>query len=162
MKILRGPLANNRGIVLVISLLILTLLLSAGLGAIFSVQTDLRSSGNFEKGTQAFYIAEAGVNHARQELYDGDGTNDFNSIYAAANDTVIVSVSNFNGGAYSVKRTGSASNPLSIKALAVATLANGVQSQIEVWFKKEDGLPDCSGPSCPLPLINVGSLTEKR
>jgi len=141
MGTLKGPLADNHGIVLVISLLILTLILSAGLGAIFSVQSDLRSSGNFEKGTQAFYIAEAGVNHARQELHDGDGTNDFNSIYAAANDTVIVSVSNFNGGTYSVKRTGSASNPLSIKALAVATLPNGVQSQIEVWFKKEDGRP---------------------
>lgn len=138
---LKGPLANSRGMVLVISLMILALILGAGAGAIFSVQSDLRSSGNFEKGTQAFYIAEAGVNHARQELYDGDGTNDFSSIYVAANDTVIVSSSSFNGGAYSVKRTGAASNPLSVKALAVATLPNGIQSQIEVWFKKEDGRP---------------------
>lgn len=141
MRVPKGPLANSRGIVLVISLMILALILGAGVGAILSVQMDLRSSGNFEKGTQAFYIAEAGVNHARQELQDADGILDFDSVYAAANETVIVAVSAFNGGTYSVKRTGFSINPTRIKVLAVATLPNGVQSQIEVWFKKDDGRP---------------------
>lgn len=141
MKTFKHPLANQRGIVLVISLMVLALLLGAGVGAIVSVQTDLRSSGNFKRGTQAFYIAEAGINHARHELQDGDGTNDFDSIFVAAEGTEILSSNNFSGGTYTVTKTGSASDPSRIKVLSVGTLPNNTRSQIEAWFRRDAGRP---------------------
>jgi len=69
---------SERGIVLVITLLILTLLIGAGTGAIVSTQTDLKTSGNLKRGTQAFYLAEAGAVYAQFALnedmdLDGNG-----------------------------------------------------------------------------------------
>lgn len=143
MKPFRPILANEQGIVLVLSLLILALLFGAGVGAIVSVQTDLRSSGNFERGTRAFYIAEAGINHARHELQDGDGTNDFDFIFATEDgaQVQIVSNNNFSGGTYTVTKTGSASDPSRIKVLSVGTLPGNTRSQIEAWFRKDTGRP---------------------
>ncbi len=63
-------LTNERGVVLVISLLILTLLIGAGVGAIVSTQTDLRISANLKAGKQAFFLAEAGIEWGKQQIKD--------------------------------------------------------------------------------------------
>lgn len=62
MKTLKQILANERGVILVISLLILALLIGAGVGAIVSMQTDLNTSSNVKTATEALYFAEAGIN----------------------------------------------------------------------------------------------------
>jgi hypothetical protein len=54
--------------VLVISLMILSLLLGAGVGAIVSTQTDLKTTGNLKTGMQAFYLAEAGIEWGKQQV----------------------------------------------------------------------------------------------
>jgi len=59
---------DERGMVLVISLMILSLLLGTGLGAIVSTQTDLKTTGNLKTGTQAFYLAEAGIEWGKQQV----------------------------------------------------------------------------------------------
>ena len=59
---------DERGMVLVISLMILSLLLGAGLGAIVSTQADLKTTGNLKTGTQAFYLAEAGIEWGKQQI----------------------------------------------------------------------------------------------
>lgn len=144
MKVFSHRSANERGIVLVIALLILALLMVAGVGAIVSTQTDFKSSGNFKRGTQAFYFADAGINHARLELQNADGTKDFGSVFNgadSANGTQIVSNSNFYGGTYTVTRTGSRTGPDAIKVLAVGTAPNNAQAQIEAWFKLDGGKP---------------------
>ncbi|MBI4489697.1 MAG: pilus assembly PilX N-terminal domain-containing protein [Deltaproteobacteria bacterium] len=140
MRNFKKLLANERGVILVISLLIMVLLIGAGVGAMVSMQTDLRSSSNLKTGTQAFYIADAGINHARQRLQDSDSPN-FDSIFTAANGTEIASNSSFHGGAYTVTRQGSLSNPSRIKVLSVGTGPNNAKSQIEVWFRKDAGRP---------------------
>ena len=61
---------NERGVVLVISLLILALLIGAGVGAIVSTQTDLRISANLKAGKQAFFLAEAGIEWGKQQVKD--------------------------------------------------------------------------------------------
>lgn len=132
-------LANERGIILVISLLILALLMGAGVGAFVSMQTDLKTSGNLKTGTQAFYIADAGINHARREMQDG--TNDFDSVFKAADGPGIVSNNSFNGGTYTVTRQKSAMNPSRVKVLAVGTAPNNARVEIEVWFRKDAGRP---------------------
>lgn len=141
MEAIRRRLADQQGIVLVISLLILALLMAGGVGAIVSMQTDLKTSGNLKAGTQAFYIADAGVNHARQQL-QGAAVPNFASIFTAADGTVVVSNGSFYGGAYTVTRQGSTTTPYQmIKVLAVGTAPNNARAEIEVWFKKGEGKP---------------------
>src|SRR3989338_7604723 len=90
---------NERGMILVISLLILALLLGAGVGAIVSMQTDLKTSSNLKVGKIAFYIADAGVNRAFKELDDGNGTNDFDALSGIVK--LFTNVS-YNNGSYTV------------------------------------------------------------
>ena len=70
MDAVKRLLDDERGVVLVISLLILTLLMGAGAGTSALVQTDLKISRNLKNGTQAFYLAEAGVEWAKQHIKD--------------------------------------------------------------------------------------------
>lgn len=61
-------LKNDKGISLVVVILIMVLLLSiTGAGLIFS-GTGLRTTGAFRAGTQAFYAAETGVSAAINQL----------------------------------------------------------------------------------------------
>ena len=98
----RCTLASERGIVLVASLLILALLMAGGLGAIFSTQTDLKSSANLKTGKQAFYIADAGLNRAWQQLDDGDGINDFALLIKSVGPVTLTNDEAFAGGSHTV------------------------------------------------------------
>ncbi len=112
MRIWRKMLADERGMILVISLLILALLLGAGVGAIVSMQTDLKTSSNLKTATQAFYIAEAGIERAKYEI---SGNKTFNSVLAGADGNASTTSDNgilsfgssvsFAGGTYAVRVT---------------------------------------------------------
>ena len=138
---LRRTLAGEKGIVLVISLLTIALLIGAGAAAIVSVQTDLKTSGNLNAGNRVFYIAEAGVNHARWELQSKDGTMNFDRAMQASQDTVIVSNSSFNGGTYRVTRLESDKTPTLIRVRSRGVGSNNARSEIEAWFRKDGGRP---------------------
>jgi len=99
-------LTSQRGIVLVAALLILALLMAGGVGALFSTRTDLRTSGNLKTGRQAFYIAEAGLSRAWQELNDGDGTNDFDTLSSATGKVLLYDNESFGGGSHTVVAAG--------------------------------------------------------
>ncbi|MCZ6562497.1 MAG: hypothetical protein O7G28_07515 [Deltaproteobacteria bacterium] len=64
----KRSLKDERGVILVITLLIIALLIGAGAGAMALVQTDLKISANLKNGTQAFYLAEAGIEWAKQQI----------------------------------------------------------------------------------------------
>src|SRR3972149_10754477 len=122
MKTFRKLLANEQGMILVISLMILTLLLGAGVGAIVSLQTDLRTSSNLKTGKLAFYVADAGINRVWKELDDGNGTNDFDAISATV--TLFTNVS-YGSGSYTataeVEAPGSSTQPIIPKRIVVTS-----------------------------------------
>jgi len=66
----KRSLKDERGVILVITLLIIALLIGAGAGAMALVQTDLKISANLKNGTKAFYLAEAGIEWAKQQVKD--------------------------------------------------------------------------------------------
>jgi hypothetical protein len=61
-------LANESGMILFASLVLLAVLMAVGVGALVSVQNEFRVSANVTAGTSAFYLADAGVEWAKDQL----------------------------------------------------------------------------------------------
>lgn len=139
MNAVSRQLSNERGIVLIIALLIIALLLGGGIGAIVSMQTDFKSSGNLRSGTQAFYIADAGINHARQQI-GGSTSPTFSCLLAGSCGPSIVTNS-FYSGTYTVTKVGTGTNPDRIQVRSVGTGPNNATATIEVWFRRDPGRP---------------------
>jgi hypothetical protein len=118
---------------LIIVIGMVALLLGITGSGLFFSQMDLRASSHHKTGTMAFFASEAGMVHGWMELANGDGVNDFDSIFMASNGTVVVSNTNLSGAAYSVIRQEAADNPRRIKLLAVGTAPNNSRAEIEAW-----------------------------
>ncbi len=59
---------NQKGIVLPVALVFLVVLGMMGGAAIMMTRTDMKISGNYKNSEQAFYVAEAGIENARETL----------------------------------------------------------------------------------------------
>ncbi len=59
---------NQKGIVLPIALVFLVVLGVMGGAAVMMTRTDIRISGNYKNSETAFYVAEAGIENARETL----------------------------------------------------------------------------------------------
>jgi len=68
MKKIPVMLTDEKGSVLIIALLFLTLLTLIGIAGIITSSTDTKISGYNLSGTKAFYFAEAGVEEGRKRL----------------------------------------------------------------------------------------------
>ena len=62
------PLNNERGVVLVAAMLIMSALTLLGSTAVMTSTTDTKIGANYKTGVQAFYAAEAGIEEARARL----------------------------------------------------------------------------------------------
>ena len=132
---MKRHLNNERGLVLFVVLAMLVVLMTISGASSMFTSMSMRTTANTRNGTVALHIADAGINHAIRELANGDGTNDFSTIYAASSGTQIVSNNSFNGGTYAVTQQGTASSPSRVKIRAVSTGPNGSTAQIEAWVQ---------------------------
>src|ERR1043166_6075834 len=73
-KCFRTQLNTERGMILFTVLLILSLLMAVGVGAIISVQNEFRITQNLKSATSALYAAEAGIEWAKEQIGNA-GTN---------------------------------------------------------------------------------------
>ena len=64
----RTSLCDEKGMVLVVGLLLVAVLMLLGTTAVITSTTDMKISTNYKSGSQAFYIAEAGIERARGQL----------------------------------------------------------------------------------------------
>jgi Tfp pilus assembly protein PilX len=65
------PLRNlqgEQGMILIVVLLLLSLLMAIGIGAVVSVRNDLRTTGNLRSATAAAYLADAGIEWSKQQI----------------------------------------------------------------------------------------------
>jgi len=84
---------NERGMALLISLLMLVMVTTLGMASISSTSTELRLGGNKRATAEILYAAEAGVQHALQAL---KGQN-FDVVVAASIGQSWLTVNDFNG-----------------------------------------------------------------
>ena len=61
-------LADERGVALIISLMVMLLLTALGLALTMTTMTETRISGNYAKGAEALYAADAAVERVMQDL----------------------------------------------------------------------------------------------
>ncbi len=54
--------------ILITVMLLISLLMAAGMGAVVSVQNDLRTTANLRTGTAASYLADAGIEWGKQRI----------------------------------------------------------------------------------------------
>jgi len=59
---------NETGLVLTVALVFLVVLGVMGSAAVLLTRTDIKISGNYKNSETAFYVAEAGIEHAREVL----------------------------------------------------------------------------------------------
>jgi hypothetical protein len=59
---------DEKGMVLVVGLLLISVLSLVGTTAVMTSTTDMKISSNYRSGARAFYIAEAGIERARAQL----------------------------------------------------------------------------------------------
>ena len=62
LKIIGRTLASERGVSLIVVIMLMVIILAITAAGLFFSSIDLRVSGNFRAGTQAFYAADTGVN----------------------------------------------------------------------------------------------------
>jgi Tfp pilus assembly protein PilX len=61
-------LGDEKGLVLVVSLMMVAVILLLGTTAVLTTSTDMKISANYKTGNEAFYAAEAGIEEARARL----------------------------------------------------------------------------------------------
>jgi hypothetical protein len=64
----RKNLLSERGMILITVLLLLSLLMAVGMGAVVSVQNDFRMTANLRSSTSASYLADAGIEWGKQRI----------------------------------------------------------------------------------------------
>lgn len=109
--LLAKTITNESGLVLVVVLVLLTVLMLLGATAVMTSTTDLRISGNYKVGQQAFYVAEAGLEHGKIECvkrYSDNGWTSFTplldgSTSAAAAGLTFGEAVSFGDGTYRVR-----------------------------------------------------------
>ena len=64
----RESLRDEKGMILVVSLMLISVLLLLGTTAVMTSTTDMKISANYKTGIQASYVAEAGIEEARARM----------------------------------------------------------------------------------------------
>jgi hypothetical protein len=126
---------GQRGMILFSSLLILSLLIAVGVGSRIMQANDYKISGNLRLSTDAFYLAEAGIEWSKREI----------SVTSSHPPILASRVQSFSSGAFSVVFPSStAVTLLSAKIVVrstgrIATSAHQLQAQLTKTYDLADG-----------------------
>jgi len=139
MRPVKKHLENEKGIVLVIVMMIISILLLIGTTSIMSSNTELKMAANFKTATQAFYLAEAGIERTAAYL---NTVTDIDSVLTTG--TLYGGSQSLGAGAYSVviannaEDAGGAAHDTDGKVVVTSTgsVTGGSKRVLEVIFYK--------------------------
>ena len=116
----RKLICDKTGMVLFSSLLVVSALMVAGMGAWIAIQNDYKITTNLRQATAAFYLADAGIEWAKQQI----------SQTAIHPPRPADQVQRFSSGTFSVVYLSSTTvTPLTAKIVIRSTGASGISSQ---------------------------------
>jgi Tfp pilus assembly protein PilX len=138
---------NQEGIVLPVALVFLVVLGAMGAAAVMMTRRDIKTSGYYKNSELAFYVAEAGIENAREalrvenlnsgnkvsysdELASAAGSNGVLDGYASGTDDKLISAGSLGNGSYTVYLTndsvdGSQNQTDSNKTVVLTSVATG-------------------------------------
>jgi Tfp pilus assembly protein PilX len=119
---------DERGSILVSGMMLMLVMTLIGSGVFYASVLDNRLAINDTRQSQTFYIAEAGLNTALRELADGDGTNDFTSVFNAAGTTTLFTNKAFGIGSFTVTAqavTGSSPQRITVTSTGCMSIPTG-------------------------------------
>jgi Tfp pilus assembly protein PilX len=136
MTLWRKLVCDRKGMVLFSSLLLVSLLMVASMGAWMAIQNDYRITSNLRQGTAVFYFAEAGIEWSKQQI----------SQTVIPPPTPVDRVQSFSYGAFSVAFVSSTPvTPLTTRIVLRSTGLSGATSQtIEAQITKIYDLADAA------------------
>ncbi|HSE90451.1 MAG TPA: hypothetical protein VLJ79_29860 [Candidatus Binatia bacterium] len=125
---------DKTGMVLFSSLLLVSLLMAASMAAWIAIQNDFRITTNLRQGTAVFYLAEAGIEWAKQQINQA----------AIHPPRPADRVESFSSGTFSVVVLSSTPvTPLTAKIVIRSTGASGISSQtVQAQITKAYDLAD--------------------
>jgi Tfp pilus assembly protein PilX len=106
---------DERGSIMLSGMMLVLVMTLIGSGVFTAAVIENRVALNDTKQSQAFYIAEAGLNSALRELADGDGTHDFSSVFTNGGSVVL-----FTNTPFPVDAQGNPLGSFTVTAQAVA------------------------------------------
>jgi len=132
---------NEKGMVLVVALLVMAVLVLLGTTAVMTTSTDLKISSNYRQSEAAFYHAEAGIQEARERLkgtattpnYAGDPATSADSLWCA----YILSASSWNPAVKDPSYNSSYRNyfPTSGSPTSTTLAGNSLQTAMTYYVK---------------------------
>jgi hypothetical protein len=130
----RKLICDKTGMVLFSSLLVVSALMVAGMGAWIAIQNDYKITTNLRQATAAFYLADAGIEWAKQQI----------SQAAIHPPRPADRVQNLSSGTFSVVYVSSTPvTPLTAKIVIRSTGASGISSQtVQAQITKAYDLAD--------------------
>jgi Tfp pilus assembly protein PilX len=130
----RKLICDKRGMVLFSSLLLISLLMAVGMGTWIAIQNDYRITNNLRQGTAVFYLAEAGIEWAKQQIHQA----------AIHPPRPADHAQSFSSGVFSIAFLSSVPvTPLTAKIVIRSTGASGISSQtVQAQITKAYDLAD--------------------
>jgi hypothetical protein len=136
MVIERKLVCDRKGMILFSSLLLVSLLMVASMGAWIAIQNDYRITSNLRQSTAVFYLADAGIEWSKQQI----------SQTVIHTPTSVDRIQNFASGAFSVAFVSSIPvTPLTSRIVLRSTGLSGASSQtVEAQITKIYDLADAA------------------
>src|SRR5262245_16189763 len=128
--------SDKKGMVLFSSLLVVSVLMTAGMGTWIAIQNDYKITTNLRRATAVFYLADAGIEWAKQQI----------SQTTVHPPRLADQVQNLFSGTFSVVYLASTRvTPLTAKIVIRSTGASGVSSQtVQAQITKAYDLADAA------------------
>ncbi len=176
---LRSAYGNERGVTLAVTLMFLAILAAMGSAIALITRAELKTSDNFKNTEQAFFLAEAGAEHAREqlratnavsantglftdELGNSAGINGLLDGYVAGTDDVpLINSASLTAGSYTVYLTNDSDDGIfnltdtkkTVTLTSVGTGPNGSKATVEITV----AIFDLFTPPSPITLVGPGA-----